>query len=117
MTRKQSHTASIIVSQLMTDKKHNRNRPADARKEKYDAIREETADGLLVTGFSLGDAAFGVDARLVLEVVKVGEVTPVHGAPPALSASATCAAASSRWWTWPCTWAWAASRSAPRPAC
>lgn len=33
MTRKQSHTASIIVSQLMTDKKHNRNRPADARKE------------------------------------------------------------------------------------
>lgn len=42
---------------------------------------EETADGLLVTGFSLGAAAFGVDARMVLEVVKVGELTPVHAAP------------------------------------
>jgi purine-binding chemotaxis protein CheW len=42
---------------------------------------EETADGLLVTGFTLGDASFGVDARLVQEVVKVGEVTRVHDAP------------------------------------
>lgn len=42
---------------------------------------EETTDGLLVTGFTLGDASFGVDARLVQEVVKVGELTPVHGAP------------------------------------
>jgi purine-binding chemotaxis protein CheW len=42
---------------------------------------EEASDGLLVTGFTLGDATFGVDARLVLEVVKVGELTPVHGAP------------------------------------
>jgi len=46
-------------------------------------IREETADdGLLVTGFIVAGAAFGIDARLVLEVVKVGELTPVHGAPP-----------------------------------
>jgi purine-binding chemotaxis protein CheW len=42
---------------------------------------EETTDGLLVTGFALGAAAFGVDARMVLEVVKVGDLTPVHGAP------------------------------------
>ena len=41
----------------------------------------ETTDGLLLTGFRLGDASFGVDARLVQEVVKVGEVTRVHGAP------------------------------------
>jgi purine-binding chemotaxis protein CheW len=43
---------------------------------------EETADGLLVTGFALGAADFGVDARLVQEVVKVGELTRVHDAPP-----------------------------------
>lgn len=43
---------------------------------------EETGDGLLVTGFVLGAATFGVDARLVLEVVKVGELTHVHDAPP-----------------------------------
>jgi purine-binding chemotaxis protein CheW len=42
---------------------------------------DETTDGLLVTGFHLGKAAFGVDARQVLEVVKVGEVTRVHRAP------------------------------------
>ena len=39
------------------------------------------SDTLLVTGFTLGPAAFGVDARLVQEVVKVGDITPVHGAP------------------------------------
>jgi purine-binding chemotaxis protein CheW len=43
---------------------------------------EEITDGLLVTGFSLGESAFGVDARLVQEVVKVGELTRVHDAPP-----------------------------------
>lgn len=42
---------------------------------------EETTDGLLVTKFTVGDADFGVDARLVLEVVKVGEITRVHDAP------------------------------------
>lgn len=46
---------------------------------------ETDDDGLLVTGFTVCDAAFGIDARLVLEVVKVGEVTPVHGAPPGVS--------------------------------
>lgn len=39
------------------------------------------ADGLLVTRFRLGDATFGLDARLVQEVVKVGETTYVHDAP------------------------------------
>jgi purine-binding chemotaxis protein CheW len=43
---------------------------------------ENTGDGLLVTGFTLGKADFGVDARLVQEVVKVGELTYVHDAPP-----------------------------------
>lgn len=43
---------------------------------------QNVSDGLLVTGFTLGEAAFGVDAQLVQEVVKVGELTPVHDAPP-----------------------------------
>jgi purine-binding chemotaxis protein CheW len=42
---------------------------------------KDTTGGLLVTGFELGDASFGVDARLVQEVVKVGELTRVHDAP------------------------------------
>ena len=41
----------------------------------------ENTDGDLITGFSVSDASFGVDARLVLEVVKVGDLTHVHGAP------------------------------------
>jgi purine-binding chemotaxis protein CheW len=41
-----------------------------------------TNAGLLVAGFTLGTSDFGVDARLVLEVVKVGEITCVHDAPP-----------------------------------
>ncbi len=45
------------------------------------AYEEETGDGLLVARFTLGAAAFGVEARLVLEVVKVGEMTRVHDAP------------------------------------
>ncbi len=40
---------------------------------------------LLLAGFKIGGATFGIDARLVLEVVKVGEVTLVHGAPPGVS--------------------------------
>ncbi len=43
---------------------------------------ETAADGLLMTCFKLGGAAFGIEARLVQEVVKVGDITPVHGAPP-----------------------------------
>ena len=42
---------------------------------------DDAADGLLVTQFRLGAADFGIDARLVLEVVKVGELTRVHQAP------------------------------------
>jgi purine-binding chemotaxis protein CheW len=42
---------------------------------------ETTTDGLLVTRFVVGTAAFGLDARLVLEVVKVGDLTRVHNAP------------------------------------
>ena len=38
-------------------------------------------DGLLVAEFRLGEAVFGVDAKLVQEVVKVGAVTRVSGAP------------------------------------
>lgn len=41
----------------------------------------EAAEGLLITGFTVSDATFGVDARMVLEVVKVGDITRVHGAP------------------------------------
>ena len=43
--------------------------------------REDKPDEeLMVMGFMLGDASFGVDALLVQEVVKVGEITRVHGA-------------------------------------
>ncbi len=45
------------------------------------ASEDEFDDGMLVTGFALGPANFGIDARAVLEVVKVGEMTHVHGAP------------------------------------
>jgi purine-binding chemotaxis protein CheW len=40
--------------------------------------------GLLVTEFRMGESSFGVDARVVLEVVKMGEITRVHGAPSAV---------------------------------
>ncbi len=43
---------------------------------------EEKQNGLLITRFLLEGMIFAVDAQLVQEVVKVGEVTPVHGAPP-----------------------------------
>jgi len=39
-------------------------------------------DMLLVVGFTLDKAFFAVEARLVQEVVKVGEITPVFAAPP-----------------------------------
>jgi len=45
---------------------------------------ERTEDGLLVTVFTLGDTFLGIDARLVEEVVRVGELTPVPGAPAAV---------------------------------
>lgn len=45
---------------------------------------DEHADELMILGFMLGDASFGVDARLVQEVVRVGEITRVHGTPPSV---------------------------------
>ena len=41
-----------------------------------------TDDGQLVATFLLGNAAFGIGAAQVQEVVRVGEITPVHHAPP-----------------------------------
>jgi purine-binding chemotaxis protein CheW len=41
-----------------------------------------TDDSQLVATFLLGDAAFGIGTVLVQEVVKVGDITPVHHAPP-----------------------------------
>lgn len=51
---------------------------AIAKNENTDETQD---DDILVAQFKLGDAVFGIDARLVQEVVKVGELTPVHGAP------------------------------------
>jgi purine-binding chemotaxis protein CheW len=45
------------------------------------SVQEETDDGLLVAEFTLGLGVFGLEARLVMEVVKVGELTRVHEAP------------------------------------
>jgi len=41
-----------------------------------------TDDTLLVATFLLGNAAFGIGAAQVQEVVRMGEITPVHHAPP-----------------------------------
>jgi purine-binding chemotaxis protein CheW len=40
-----------------------------------------TDDALLVATFVVGDAVFGIDAQQVQEVVRVGDITPVHHAP------------------------------------
>lgn len=42
---------------------------------------DDTIDGMLITGFRLGKASFGIDARLVQEVVKISDLTHVHQAP------------------------------------
>jgi len=42
---------------------------------------KQGSDTMLIATFLLGDAAFGIDARLVHEVVKTGEITKVHRAP------------------------------------
>jgi len=45
-------------------------------------IQSKTEDeALLVASFSLGEAAFGIDAQRVQEVTKVGDLTRVHRAP------------------------------------
>jgi len=41
----------------------------------------EQAEIRLLAGFRLGAGDFGIEAHLVQEVVKPGEITPVHGAP------------------------------------
>jgi purine-binding chemotaxis protein CheW len=53
----------------------------EERKSVIMEFNDESTDGNLITGFTVSDASFGVDARLVLEVVKVGDLTQVHGAP------------------------------------
>jgi len=47
-------------------------------------IDDETANdnSQLVATFLLGGAAFGIGTEVVQEVVKVGEITPIHHAPP-----------------------------------
>ena len=42
----------------------------------------DTTDSRLVVEFHVAEAAFGIDAKRVLEIVKTGDWTPVHGAPP-----------------------------------
>ncbi len=49
--------------------------------EREEAQNKSTTNGLLIIVFALGEASFGIDAQMVQEVVKVGEITPVHGAP------------------------------------
>jgi len=39
-------------------------------------------DNLLISTFLLGDAVFGIDANQVQEVARLGDMTPVHHAPP-----------------------------------
>jgi purine-binding chemotaxis protein CheW len=39
-------------------------------------------ESLLVATFLLGEAAFGIDTEHIQEVVKVGDITPIHHAPP-----------------------------------
>jgi purine-binding chemotaxis protein CheW len=43
--------------------------------------REQFDDAFLVATFLLGNAAFGISAAHVQEVVRVGDITPVHHAP------------------------------------
>jgi len=38
--------------------------------------------GLLIATFVLGEAVFGIDAHQVQEVARLGDMTPVHHAPP-----------------------------------
>lgn len=40
-----------------------------------------TRDDLLIATFLLGQATFGVDTALIQEVVRLGDITPVHHAP------------------------------------
>ena len=44
-------------------------------------IALETHEGTLIMAFLVGGAAFGLEASLVQEVCRLGEITPVHRAP------------------------------------
>jgi purine-binding chemotaxis protein CheW len=44
--------------------------------------RDAVDDSQLVATFLLGKAAFGIGAAQVQEVVRLGDITPVHHAPP-----------------------------------
>jgi purine-binding chemotaxis protein CheW len=46
-----------------------------------DALEAQGGDNLLVATFMLGESAFGVDTARVQEVVRMGDITPVHHAP------------------------------------
>ena len=44
--------------------------------------KDKGSEHLLLATFFLQNAIFGIDAKLVQEIVKVGDITPVHHAPP-----------------------------------
>lgn len=46
-----------------------------------DEARTDSSDGPLIASFRLGDGLFGIDTERIQEVVRVGEITPVHRAP------------------------------------
>lgn len=46
-----------------------------------DAHGQDDGDELLIATFALADGSFGLDTALIQEVVKAGELTPVHDAP------------------------------------
>ena len=45
-------------------------------------LQEQGDNSLLIATFQLRSALFGIDAQQVQEIVRVGEITPVHHAPP-----------------------------------
>lgn len=46
-----------------------------------DNIHEKINETMLIATFMMGDASFGIGAQQVQEVVRVGDITPVHHAP------------------------------------
>jgi purine-binding chemotaxis protein CheW len=59
-------------------------------------MKPTTDDSQLVATFLLGDAAFGIGTEHIQEVVKVGDITPVHHAPPYIVGIRNLGAISSR---------------------
>ena len=58
--------------------------------EQNDTAEKESEGSLLVATFALGDGTFGVNTEHVQEVVKNGDITPVHHAPPSVPARRSC---------------------------